>query len=132
MAISRRRLGAVAAAALLAAGTGCGGGRPSVDTGTEEVMVSGKVTLNGKPATGTISFDPSNVERKNAAARSTPINEDGSYTITTLIGQNRVSFSGPEISKNPDILNAAYMHDLQAGENKLDFDLPLDEGLSGG
>lgn len=132
MAISRRRLGALAAAALLSAGAGCGGGRPSVDTGTEEVMVSGKVTLNGKPTTGTISFDPSNVERKDAPARSTEINEDGSYTISTLVGQNRVSFSGPEISKDPEILNAAYMRDLKPGENTLNFDLPLDEGLSGG
>ncbi|RUL88671.1 carboxypeptidase-like regulatory domain-containing protein [Tautonia sociabilis] len=133
MAINRRRLGAMAAAALLSAGAGCGGGRPDVDSAMEEVMVSGRVTIDGKPAAGsTITFDPSNVERRDAQARSTQINDDGTYTISTLIGQNRVSFSGGEIGKYPEIINGASMHELQRGENTLNFDLPLEQDLSGG
>ena len=125
MRIITGRLAALSAMALLGLGGGCGGGRPAVDTSTAEATVSGTVTLNGEPAAeNTISFDPSNAERKFAAAKSATIGEDGSYTITTLVGQNRVSFSGPDMSKYSDIINQATMHDLKAGENTLDFALP--------
>jgi hypothetical protein len=126
-----KRLGCLAAAGLLAVASGCGGGRPSVDTSTAEATVSGTVTVDGKPASGcTISFDPSNVERKNASASTAQIGEDGSYSLTTLVGQNMVSFSGPLMSKYPDIVNGAFMHDLAGGPNTINFTLP-DEGAAG-
>jgi hypothetical protein len=125
MRIVRGSLGALAATALMAVGGGCGDGRPSVDTTTAEATVSGKVTVHGKPAAGnTIAFDPSNAERKGERARTVTIGDDGSYRVTTLAGQNQVSFSGPLINKYPDIANAATMHDLKPGENTLDFTLP--------
>jgi hypothetical protein len=131
MILITKRLGCLAAAGLLAIGPGCGGGRPSVDTSTAEATVSGTVTVDGKPASGcTISFDPSNVERKDATASTAEIGEDGSYSVTTLVGQNLVSFSGPLVSKYPDIVNGAFMHDLTAGPNTIDFALP-DEGAAG-
>jgi hypothetical protein len=127
-----RRIGiaSVAASALMVAGWGCGGGRPAVDTSTTEATVSGVVTIKGKPAAGgTISFDPSNVERKFEAVRSAPIGEDGAYSVTTLVGQNQVSFSGPMINQYPEIANESFMHDLEAGENSIDFEL-AGEGAS--
>jgi hypothetical protein len=123
--LRRGGLCTLAATALIGVGGGCGDGRPAVDTTKAEATVSGKVTLNGKPAAGeTIAFDPSNVERKDERARTATIDKDGSYRLTTLAGQNRVSFAGRLTSKNPDIANAAEMHDLKPGENTLDFPLP--------
>jgi hypothetical protein len=125
MRIGPGRLVALAATALIAAVGGCGDGAPAVDTTTAEATVSGKVMLKGKPAAGsTISFDPSNIERKDERARSAKIGPDGSYSVTTLAGQNRVSFTGPAINKFPEIANVADMHELEPGENTLDFSLP--------
>lgn len=118
------RIGVVSLSALLVVVGGCGGGRPAVDTSTTEATVTGVVTIKGKPATGgTISFDPSNVERKFEAVRSAPIGEDGAYSVTTLVGQNQVSFSGPIIDQYPEIANESSMHTLNAGENSIDFEL---------
>ncbi len=92
-----------AAAVLLAAFlisplAGCGSGAPSVSSSTEEVTVKGTVTIGGKPATsGEVIFDPSNVNRKFAASRTAAIGADGSYTVTTLYGENKISVWAPEI-----------------------------------
>ncbi|MEW4570622.1 hypothetical protein AB1L88_22390 [Tautonia sp. JC769] len=127
-----RRIGGIAAAAALLVGSGCGGGRPSVDTSTAEGTVSGTVMLRGKPAAGhTIAFDPSNVERKFEPARSAVIGEDGSYTVTTLVGVNQVTFSGPLIDQDPELQYAATSIDVARGENTLDVELPMPGGSGG-
>lgn len=109
---------------LLAVVGGCGGGPPAVDTSTTEATVSGKVTVRGEPAAGqTISFDPSNVQRKTELARSTETGDDGSYTVTTLLGQNQVTFSG-SMFQDADLQYESISFDVQRGENTLDIDLP--------
>jgi hypothetical protein len=96
-------LAPAAATALSVAAWGCGG-KPSVDTSTAEAKVSGTVKVNGKPMTsGTVTLDPSNYARKDAAPRTGEIHADGSYEVTTLVGKNRVQISGPEITKNPGL-----------------------------
>lgn len=69
----------MAAAGLLSVVLGCGDDKPPVDTSSEEATVKGKVTLRGKPVVkGNIRFDPSNYLRRDATARSAPIQPDGS------------------------------------------------------
>lgn len=117
----RRRMMVLAATTGLALVWGCSGGKPSVDTSTAEASVSGKVSFSGKTATkGTVVFDPSNYKRKDAAPRSAEIGADGSYTVTTLVGQNQISVNSPEL-KNSDYAPIEY--DVQSGDNTFDIDI---------
>src|SRR3954447_16518196 len=87
-----RGLAGLASAGLVIVVSGCGDGRPSVDTSTTEATVKGTVSIRGKPATGgQVSFDPSNVARKSETARKVPIGKDGSYEVKTLVGLNQVT-----------------------------------------
>lgn len=117
----RRRMMVLAAAAGLAVVWGCSGGAPAVDTSTTEATVSGKVSFSGKTATkGTVVFDPSNYKRKDAAPRSAEIGADGSYTVTTLVGQNQVSVNSPEL-KSSDYPPIEF--DVQSGDNTFDIEV---------
>lgn len=117
----RRRMMVLAATAGLAAAWGCSGGAPAVDTSTAEATVSGKVSFSGKTATkGTVVFDPSNYKRKDASPRSAEIGADGSYTVTTLVGQNQVSVNSPEL-KNSDYPPIEF--DVQSGDNTFDIEV---------
>lgn len=106
---------------------GCGDGTPSVSSSTEEVTVKGTVTYKGKKITkGTITFDPSNVNRKMASAVSSPIDAEGNYTLKTMVGQNQVSFSLPQLTKAAD-RPLGYLRlptDVASDGTKIDFDLP--------
>src|SRR5271163_4954532 len=74
--------------------SGCGDGRPPMDTSMTEATVSGVVSVKGVPATGgTVLFNPSNAGRI-VPTRTAPIGPDGNYTIKTLTGINQVSFEG--------------------------------------
>ncbi len=113
-----RRATALAATGLLVLGLGCGEGKPSVETSTTEATVKGTVKLRGKLVTrGEISFDPSNYQRKNETARRVPIGKDGSYTVKTLVGANRVSFAVPAMARDPLLQDLSLQYDVQAGDN---------------
>jgi len=88
----------LATAALLVA-WGCGGdGPPAVSGSSEESTVKGTVTVKGKTATaGKVVFDPATINRRSATVRTADIGKDGSYTVTTLIGQNIVHLEGRSI-----------------------------------
>lgn len=49
---------------------------------------------------GGITFDPSNIHRKDAEVRTAAIGKDGSYTVTTLVGENMVSVQGKGVPTN--------------------------------
>lgn len=111
----------LATTALLVVAWGCGS--PEVSTSTTEATVKGKVTVDGKPAAkGTISYDPSNVERKFVPSHSAEIADDGSYSLTTLVGKNRISFSGRPLGKYQ---YTELEYDVQAGENTHDIAFPM-------
>ena len=79
-----RTVVALAAAALLAAG--CEGPRPGVTSSTTKAKVTGSVSYQGKPlASGKVSFNPANVERKSVPIAVAEI-KDGKYAIETLTG----------------------------------------------
>jgi hypothetical protein len=119
----RTRIAVLVPSALLVIGWGCDS-RPAVSTSTTEATVKGTVTIKGKPATkGTVEFDPANYQRKDVQARSAPINPDGTYTITTLVGGNTVRVRGPEAEK-AGALYETIDFDVKAGENNLDIKVP--------
>src|SRR5262245_30795240 len=106
-----RWMGVWITAGWLLAAWGCDEGRPRVESSMTEAKVTGKVTSKGKPVTrGTVVFNPANVERK-VASRQAPIGPDGSYEITTLIGENTVSAGGVD----------TITFDVKPGTNALDL-----------
>ncbi len=112
------------ASTLLIAAWGCSD-TPSVDTTTAEAKVSGTVRVRGKPmAGGEISFDPSNIQRKDEKRRIATIGSDGSYSVTTLQGRNSARISGPMIKKEPQLAYGMHTIDVKPGDNTFDIDLP--------
>src|SRR5689334_20544731 len=97
----RRRIAVLVCATALAASWGCGDGRPAVESSRSEATVRGTVRIKGKAATrGTVTFDPSNYLRKDVGARSARIAKDGTYSVTTLVGENTVTVQSPDLGRN--------------------------------
>jgi hypothetical protein len=120
-----RMIWVMALASSLAAVSGCWDGRPSVDTATTEATVSGTVKINGKSATkGTIRFDPSNYKRKDAKPASAPIGKDGSFTLTTLVGENAVSVSSPLVNADPKLSHNRQLIVVTDGSNTITVEVP--------
>src|SRR4051794_31842506 len=123
----RARWGGVvlAAAVVPLAGWGCdGGGTPPASSSREEASVRGAVTIKGKPATGgQITFDPSNIYRKDAPYFSAKIGSDGSYSLKTLVGENVISVQGPQVDKIPSLASNERHVDIKSGENSIPVDL---------
>ncbi len=115
----------VSAAAVIVLGLGCDGG-PPVETSKTEATVHGKVVIRGKPAKGgRIWFDPANYRRKDVAARDAEVSADGSYEITTLIGENSVRYEGPATRKDRELDGTVQGFDVKDGDNQFDVILPL-------
>ena len=111
------------AAWALAAVSGCGDGKPSIDTSLNEATVTGVVSVKGKPASGgKINFNPSNSGRI-VPTKSAEIGPDGSYTVKTYTGDNQVTFSGEVAIKNSGVGLIREYAVVQPGENKIDYDL---------
>ncbi len=101
---------------------GCGGDAPAMSSSTEEGSVSGVIKFEGKPVTrGQVHFDPSSNVRKGAQARTATIAKDGTYSVSTLVGQNRVRFSG--VTSKRDLSFEELGRDIKSGTQTLDFDL---------
>jgi hypothetical protein len=103
---------------------GCGDSHPPVDSSLTEATVKGVIKLKGKPAVGggTVIFNPSNVDRKVAAA-TTEIKEDGSFFLKTYTGGNEVKFSGPFMKEERGLALTTRYCELEPGENIINFDL---------
>jgi hypothetical protein len=124
MRCSRSWLTTACASTLFVAIWGCDG-TPSVDTTTAEANVSGVVKVRGKPMDGgEIRFDASNNQRADATPRKAKIGSDGTYSITTLQGQNTARISGPAVKKEPQLGYGMHTIDVQPGENTFNIDLP--------
>ena len=122
---SRWWLTRAAATALSVAAWGCSDGAPSVESSTAEAKVTGTVNVNGKPMTsGTVTLNPSNYARENAAPRTGQIKSDGTYEVTALVGKNLVRVSGPEITKNPGLGYANETIDVPSSGMTHDIVLP--------
>jgi hypothetical protein len=106
----------LAATAILAGwACGCDNVAPTVSGSVEETTVTGTITYKGKPVTrGQVIFDPANINRKNALARTTEVGKDGSYTVKTLVGENMVVMSDPMFRK---------LFVVKAGGDTISFDV---------
>jgi hypothetical protein len=108
----------------LAAAEGCGEGKPAVNASTTEAKVTGKVSVKGVLAKqGTSSFNPANYLRKNEAARMAPIDSDGTYEITTLVGENTVRVGGTGLPGEPSY--DSWTYDVKEGTHVYNLELPM-------
>lgn len=105
---------------------GCGGaGTPPVESSRTEAKVSGTVKIRGKAATkGKVTFDPSNIRRKDVAPSTAAIGKDGTYTITTLIGENSVFVETPETERDSRLGSNVQNLNVQVGDNTFDIQIP--------
>lgn len=121
--------GCILAVALLG---GCDDGSVSVSGSLQEAQVRGTVVIRGKPAReGFVVFDPANVRRRDVSARRGKIEEDGTYSLTTLIGENRINLEGAEISRAGLEIASRRTVDVGAGENTIPIEVPVPGAPSG-
>ena len=119
----RRWLSALSLVVTLACG-GCVASN-GASSSMAQAKVRGKVTLKGKPLTrAEIRFNPANVYRKNVPTAAATLGGDGSYEVTTLIGENTVTLSGRALGKNTQLQYTARSLDVKEGNNT--FDVPLE------
>jgi hypothetical protein len=105
---------------------GCQSKAPAVETSTTEATVRGSVLVRGKPASeGVVWFDPANSKRKNVVAISTEVSKEGTYEITTLIGENAVRYEGPAVSGDRELDGLVQGYVVEPGENTFDIELPI-------
>lgn len=127
MVFAHRKLAGALAVAVLLVGHGCSESTPQIESGSTKATVKGTVRIKGAPATGgTVVFDPSNYKRKSEPPRTAPIGKDGTYTVETLTGPNRVSLTGPEVMKAlPEAQFQKLDYDVKSGDNSYDISLPV-------
>jgi hypothetical protein len=116
----------VAAAAALGIGPfGCEDAKPPTESSLAEAKVHGTVKAMGKLVTdGEVVFNPANRSRKDVSVRSTPIRKDGTYEITTLVGQNSIRIGGPPLEKNPQLGYGGLTYTVTSGDNTFNIELP--------
>jgi hypothetical protein len=103
---------------------GCGDARPPVSSSREEATVHGTVTVRGQaPTKGTITFDPSNINRKDASPRTADISKNGTYEVKTLVGENSVTVRSPEIDKDTKLSANQKTIDVQPGDNTVAIEI---------
>lgn len=126
MEASRRRLvGLLLAATSACCGCDASSGAPAASSSTTQARVNGRATLKGKPlARAEIRFNPANVNRKTAPIATATIASDGSYEVTTLVGDNSVTLGGPSLRKNPQLQYTAKTINVKEGDNTFDLVLP--------
>jgi hypothetical protein len=113
--------------AILVVVVGCdgSGGAPPASSSAEQVKVKGKVTHQGKPlAKVEVRYNPANVNRKTAPTASATTGEDGSYELTTLLGENVISLNSSVARKDVKLTTFNKAVDLKPGDNSGDLDVP--------
>ena len=104
---------------------GCSSGAPYAESSRTEATVTGRVTSQGEPITsGSVIFDPANVNRPNEPAATAKIRQDGSYEVKTLIGANRVTVAVPGRLTKTSAPYVQKIYDVQAGSNTFDIPVP--------
>src|SRR4051794_21010670 len=121
---AKLRIASLVAGLVVVACWGCGSGAPSVSSSSEEADVKGTVTIKGKPATGgEITFDPSNINRRDVKLNITKIGSNGTYALKTLVGENAVRVSGAQVDKDPSLATNQVNVVVKSGENTMPIDV---------
>ncbi len=121
-----RRIAAGILGLFLWATAGCSDA-PAVSGSLEESTVKGVVRVQGKPVKGgMVTFRPSNVNRPDAPVKEGPIGPDGTYSVSTLVGQNFVEVSCKELltPRNRPFLENEQLVEVPSGGTVLDIDIP--------
>jgi hypothetical protein len=71
-----------------------------------------------------VIFDPANVNRRTATARTAEIRKDGTYEATTLIGENRVTVAIPRRTQQKAAPYVQKVYKVEPGGNTLDIAVP--------
>ena len=104
---------------------GCGPGAPHAESSLTEAPVTGRVLSEGKPITkGQVIFDPANINRPRETVRMADIGRDGSYKVTTLIGENRVTVVIPGRPRKPGTPYVQEICKVNPWENTFDITVP--------
>jgi hypothetical protein len=107
--------------ALSGCGSGSGDGAASLG---EEATVHGKVTIKGVRAkSGRIYFDPTTASRQSVPVSSVEIGKDGTYTVKTLTGENRVNVETAE-TRSDSNLSIPETFVVNSGDNSHDVTIP--------
>jgi ABC-type phosphate transport system ATPase subunit len=119
----------VVAASLIAligcSGDGAPTNTPDGTSSMTKAQVKGKVTVEGKPLTdGEINFNAANVNRRTVGMVTEKIKPDGTFEVSTLVGNNVISLSGPTVSKTPKLQYFSKSYDVKEGSNDLDIAVP--------
>ncbi len=113
--------------AIAALSLGCNEGYqvPSASSSTTQAQVKGKVTLNGNPvAKADVTFNPANVNRRTAPSATVKTNDNGTYELTTLVGENTVTLGGGRsVAKKQQLQYFSKTFDVQPGDNSFDIDV---------
>jgi len=116
------------AAALVIALAGCGTDVPYAEGSQEQAKVKGTVKVHGKALDGgELLFNAVNSKRA-VPPLTAPIAKDGTFTITTYVGQNIVTVHPPETRKKALARDYGLAKDeekpidVKPGENTIDID----------
>jgi len=98
---------------------------PDASSSQATGQVRGKVTARGKPlAKSQLSFTPSDVDGKSPPVVSTEINENGTFEVTTVVGQTYVTLAGPDVGKTPQLPYYSKTIHVKPGSNEFNIALP--------
>jgi len=117
------------ATVLLVATSGCSSNpaASSLTSSMEEATLKGTVRVNGKPVNnGTLSFRTAHINRPNSPTKPTTINPDGTYSVTTIVGENYVEVTCKEMNtpKTKRFRGTEQLIMVQSGENSVDIEIP--------
>jgi hypothetical protein len=93
----------------------------------EEATLKGTVRVNGKLVNnGSISFRTAHIKRPNSPTKSTTINPDGTYSVTTVVGENYVEVTCKEMStpQAKKFRGSEQLIMVNSGENSVDIEIP--------
>ncbi len=101
-----------------------GAGRHAESSLTEAV-VTGRVTEKGRPIKrGQVIFDPANINRRSAPARTAEIRPDLTQEIKMLNGQNRVTLAIPGRVTKGASPSVQKVFDVKPEGSSLDIETP--------
>lgn len=117
------------AAILLVAAVGCSSNpaASALTSSMEEATLHGTVRVKGKAVNnGTLSFRTAHVNRPNSPTKSVNINKDGSYSVTTVVGENYVEVTCKELNVKDakKFRGTEQLIMVQSGDNAADIEVP--------
>ena len=117
------------ATVLLVATGGCNSNpaASALTSSMEEAMLHGTVRVNGKPVNnGALSFRTAHINRPKSPTKTVEINKDGSYSVTTVVGENYVEVTCKELNSKQTrrFLGTEQLIMVKSGDNAVDIEIP--------